>query len=162
MISFSRSNFTFKEFMFSWPITSRFTFCNLRFFKISDGFLLWVWSSIFGCDLSDPSGLPLILFLELGLFSGASTGTNGSACAFNSVPPLPGTMKDFALGFNLYFGVCCSVSVLFTGTLCFGSGCNADVCFCGLCHAFREGKLPNSFDDDKYFNVKTMKKIGAV
>ena len=31
----------------------------------------------------------------------------------------------------------------------------------GLCHAFREGKLPNSFDDDKYFNVRTMKKIGA-
>ena len=31
----------------------------------------------------------------------------------------------------------------------------------GLCHAFREGKLPNSLDDDKYFNVRTMKKIGA-
>ena len=30
-----------------------------------------------------------------------------------------------------------------------------------LCHAFREGKLPNSLDDDKYFNVRTMKKIGA-
>ena len=32
----------------------------------------------------------------------------------------------------------------------------------GLCQAFREGKLPNSLDDDKYFNVRTMKKIGAV
>jgi len=32
----------------------------------------------------------------------------------------------------------------------------------GLCLAFREGKLPNSLDDDKYFNVRTMKKIGAV
>ena len=32
----------------------------------------------------------------------------------------------------------------------------------GLCKAFREGKLPNSLDDDKYFNVQTMKKIGAI
>ena len=31
-----------------------------------------------------------------------------------------------------------------------------------LCRAFREGKLPDSLDDDKYFNVRTMKKIGAV
>ena len=31
----------------------------------------------------------------------------------------------------------------------------------GLCHAFQEGKLPNSLEDDKYFNVRTMKKIGA-
>lgn len=30
-----------------------------------------------------------------------------------------------------------------------------------LCQAFREGKLPDSLDDDKYFNVRTMKKIGA-
>lgn len=30
-----------------------------------------------------------------------------------------------------------------------------------LCKAFREGKLPRSFDDDKYFNVRTMKTIGA-
>lgn len=30
-----------------------------------------------------------------------------------------------------------------------------------LCKAFREGKLPNSFDDDQYFNVRTMKAIGA-
>ena len=30
-----------------------------------------------------------------------------------------------------------------------------------LCKAFRDGKLPNSFDDDKYFNVRTMKLIGA-
>jgi nucleoside-diphosphate-sugar epimerase len=30
-----------------------------------------------------------------------------------------------------------------------------------LCKAFREGKLPNSFDDDKYYNVRTMKAIGA-
>ena len=31
----------------------------------------------------------------------------------------------------------------------------------GLCKAFREGELPNSLNDDKYFNVRTMKKIGA-
>ena len=31
-----------------------------------------------------------------------------------------------------------------------------------LCQAFREGKLPNSLTDDKYFNVKTMKEMGAV
>jgi nucleoside-diphosphate-sugar epimerase len=31
----------------------------------------------------------------------------------------------------------------------------------GLCKAFREGKLPNSFDDNKYFNVRTMKAVGA-
>ena len=31
----------------------------------------------------------------------------------------------------------------------------------GLCEAFREGKIPNSFDDDKYYNVRTMKAIGA-
>ena len=31
----------------------------------------------------------------------------------------------------------------------------------GLCTAFREGKLPNSFDDNKYFNVRTMKATGA-
>ena len=31
----------------------------------------------------------------------------------------------------------------------------------GLCTVFREGKLPNSLEDDKYFNVRTMKKIGA-
>ncbi|MDJ0838698.1 MAG: SDR family oxidoreductase [Acidobacteriota bacterium] len=30
-----------------------------------------------------------------------------------------------------------------------------------LCKAFREGLLPDSFDDDRYFNVRTMKKIGA-
>ena len=30
-----------------------------------------------------------------------------------------------------------------------------------LCKAFREGKLPNSFDDDHYYNVRTMKLIGA-
>lgn len=30
-----------------------------------------------------------------------------------------------------------------------------------LCKAFREGKLPNSFDDDRYYNVRTMKAIGA-
>ena len=30
-----------------------------------------------------------------------------------------------------------------------------------LCKAFRDGKLPNSFDDDQYFNVRTMKLIGA-
>jgi len=32
----------------------------------------------------------------------------------------------------------------------------------GLCTAFREGKLPNSFDDNKYFNVRTMTVIGAI
>jgi nucleoside-diphosphate-sugar epimerase len=31
----------------------------------------------------------------------------------------------------------------------------------GLCRAFRDGKLPNSFEDDHYFNVRTMKAIGA-
>ncbi len=30
-----------------------------------------------------------------------------------------------------------------------------------LCKAFAEGKLPNSFDDDKYYNIRTMKAIGA-
>ena len=30
-----------------------------------------------------------------------------------------------------------------------------------LCKAFRDKKLPNSFDDDIYYNVRTMKKIGA-
>ncbi len=29
-----------------------------------------------------------------------------------------------------------------------------------LCKAFRDGKLPNSFDDDRYFNVRTIKKLG--
>jgi nucleoside-diphosphate-sugar epimerase len=31
----------------------------------------------------------------------------------------------------------------------------------GLCAAFREGRIPASFDDDKYYNVRTMKAIGA-
>ncbi len=31
----------------------------------------------------------------------------------------------------------------------------------GLCKAFRDGKLPDSFDNDNYFNVRTMKKISA-
>ena len=30
-----------------------------------------------------------------------------------------------------------------------------------LCKAFREGMLPNSFDDDRYYNVRKMKAIGA-
>lgn len=30
-----------------------------------------------------------------------------------------------------------------------------------LCVAFKEGKLPNSFTDDIYFNIRTMKAIGA-
>jgi nucleoside-diphosphate-sugar epimerase len=30
-----------------------------------------------------------------------------------------------------------------------------------LCSAFRDGKLPGSFEDNKYFNVRTMKAIGA-
>lgn len=30
-----------------------------------------------------------------------------------------------------------------------------------LCMAFKDGKLPNSFDDNKYYNVRTMKAIGA-
>ncbi len=29
-----------------------------------------------------------------------------------------------------------------------------------LCEAFKAGKLPNSFEDDKYFNVRTMKTVG--
>ena len=28
-----------------------------------------------------------------------------------------------------------------------------------LCDAFMQGKLPNSFDDDKYYNIRTMKKL---
>ena len=31
----------------------------------------------------------------------------------------------------------------------------------GLCAAFRQNKLPNSFDDDCYYNVRTMKAVGA-
>lgn len=31
----------------------------------------------------------------------------------------------------------------------------------GLCKAFREGKLPNSLTEDRYFNVKTMQKLTA-
>ena len=30
-----------------------------------------------------------------------------------------------------------------------------------LCRAFRDGKLPDSFDDDSYYNVRTMQAIGA-
>ena len=30
-----------------------------------------------------------------------------------------------------------------------------------LCEAFRQGKLPNSFEDDRYYNVRTMKAAGA-
>lgn len=30
-----------------------------------------------------------------------------------------------------------------------------------LCEAFRQGKLPNSFDDDRYYNLRTMMAIGA-
>jgi nucleoside-diphosphate-sugar epimerase len=30
-----------------------------------------------------------------------------------------------------------------------------------LCEAFKEGKLPNSFDDTRYFNVRTMKQLSA-
>ena len=30
-----------------------------------------------------------------------------------------------------------------------------------LCSAFKDGNIPNSFDDDRYFNVRTMKSIGA-
>jgi nucleoside-diphosphate-sugar epimerase len=28
-----------------------------------------------------------------------------------------------------------------------------------LCHAFRDGRLPNSLDDDRYFNVRTVKSL---
>jgi nucleoside-diphosphate-sugar epimerase len=31
-----------------------------------------------------------------------------------------------------------------------------------LCRAFRDGKLPNSFDDDFYFNVRRLKRLQAV
>lgn len=31
-----------------------------------------------------------------------------------------------------------------------------------LCTAFREGRLPNSFDDDHYYNVRTMKLLGVI
>ena len=30
-----------------------------------------------------------------------------------------------------------------------------------LCRAFKAGKIPDSFENDWYFNVRTMKKIGA-
>ena len=30
-----------------------------------------------------------------------------------------------------------------------------------LCQAFANDKLPNSLNDDKYYNVRTMKKVGA-
>jgi nucleoside-diphosphate-sugar epimerase len=30
-----------------------------------------------------------------------------------------------------------------------------------LCHAFRDGKIPNSMTDDRYYNIRTMKKINA-
>jgi nucleoside-diphosphate-sugar epimerase len=30
-----------------------------------------------------------------------------------------------------------------------------------LCHAFRDGRLPNSMDDDRYFNVKRLKRLKA-
>jgi nucleoside-diphosphate-sugar epimerase len=30
-----------------------------------------------------------------------------------------------------------------------------------LCEAFKTGRLPNSFDDDRYYNVRTMKNTGA-
>jgi len=30
-----------------------------------------------------------------------------------------------------------------------------------LCKAFADGKLPDSFDDDKYYNIRTMQAIGA-
>jgi nucleoside-diphosphate-sugar epimerase len=30
-----------------------------------------------------------------------------------------------------------------------------------LCRAFKEGKIPNSFDDTRYFNVRTMKVLNA-
>ncbi len=31
-----------------------------------------------------------------------------------------------------------------------------------LCHAFRNGKIPNSFDDDFYFNVRRLKDLQAI
>jgi len=30
-----------------------------------------------------------------------------------------------------------------------------------LCHAFREGKIANSFADDRFYNVRTLKKLKA-
>ena len=32
---------------------------------------------------------------------------------------------------------------------------------CDLCRAFGEGTLPNSMDDDRYYNVRTMKSLNA-
>ena len=29
----------------------------------------------------------------------------------------------------------------------------------GLCAAFRQGKIPGSFTDDSYYNIRTMKKL---
>lgn len=31
-----------------------------------------------------------------------------------------------------------------------------------ICHAFRQGKLPNSLEDERYFNVKTVKRLELV
>ena len=31
----------------------------------------------------------------------------------------------------------------------------------GMCRAFREGKLPDSFDDDRYYNVRTLKTLSG-
>ena len=30
-----------------------------------------------------------------------------------------------------------------------------------LCQAFKDGKLPDSFEDDRYYNVRTLKRMGA-
>jgi nucleoside-diphosphate-sugar epimerase len=30
-----------------------------------------------------------------------------------------------------------------------------------LCEAFRDGRLPNSMDDDQYFNVRRLKRLKA-
>jgi dTDP-D-glucose 4,6-dehydratase len=30
-----------------------------------------------------------------------------------------------------------------------------------LCRAFRDGRLPNSMDDDQYFNVRRLKRLKA-
>lgn len=45
----------------------------------------------------------------------------------------------------------------FRNELGFNAGYSIEDAVSGLCKAFREGKLPNSFDDDAYYNVRKLK-----
>jgi nucleoside-diphosphate-sugar epimerase len=46
-------------------------------------------------------------------------------------------------------------------TLGFAPRLSVEDAVVGLCKAFKAGLLPDSFDDDRYYNVRTMKKMGA-